>query len=98
MELHLRQLAEIALAQCPPRFDQVRLEAELDTGYSEIALHCMVDGRDHHITGFPAEASFGMHLSLDDIREEMAKQSGQRWMRCVFRIFPDQSFKLDVTY
>ena len=98
MEQHLRQLADIALARCPQQFEQVRVEAELDTGYSEIALHCVAKGQDHHITGFPPEASFGMHLSLDDIREEMARQSGQRWTRCVFRIFPDQSFKFDVTY
>lgn len=95
---HYQQLAEIALAQCPPSFEEVKLSAELDDGYSEIDLRCVKGKEEVHITGYPAEASFGMHLALESIREEMGRLSGQKWSRCVFRILPNGRFEFNVEY
>ncbi|MET1111613.1 MAG: hypothetical protein ABWX67_08830 [Allosphingosinicella sp.] len=94
---HYRQLAGIALAQCPPGHD-VKLAAELDDGYSELDLRYRRGEEEVRVTGYAAEASFAMHLCLEAIREEMAGRSGQKWSRCVFRVFRDGTFKLDVEY
>ena len=96
---HYADLARLALAQCPPGFDEARVAAEVDDGYSEIDLRCRRGAEEVHVTNFPAEDSFGMHLSLEAIREAMASQSGGRkWSRCVFRVFRDGNFKFEVEY
>ena len=95
---HYQQLAEIAMAQCPPAYNEVKLSAELDDGYSELDLRCRRGDEEIHVTGYSAEASFAMHLSLEAIRDEMARRSGQKWSHCVFRVFPDRTFKLNVEY
>ena len=53
---HYQQLAEIALAQCPPSFEEVKLSAELDDGYSEIDLRCLKGKDEVHVTGYSAPA------------------------------------------
>ena len=93
-----QQLAQIALAQCPPAFHEVKLSAEVDDGYSEIDLRCRRGDEEVHVTGYAAEASFGMHLRLESIREEMGRLSGQKWSRCVLHVLPDGTFKFDVEY
>jgi len=95
---HYQQLAEVALAQCPPSFRRVRLQAELDDGYAEIDLRCMSESEEKQITDYPDLAGVEMHEALDAIREEMGRLSGQRWSKCVFQVFPDGTFKFDVEY
>ena len=93
-----QQLAQLALAQCPPAFHEVRLSAELDDGYSRIDLRCRRGDEEIRVTGLPAETSFGIHLRLEAILEEMGRLSGQKWSRCKLQVLPDGTFKFDVEY
>ncbi len=95
---YYQQLAEVALAQCPPAYHQLKLSAELDEGYSEIDLRCRNGEGEIHVTNYPVTATAEMHRTLEAIREEMGRLSGQRWTRCVFQVFPDGTFKFDVEY
>lgn len=91
------QLAALALSQCPS-YPDVRIEAELDEGYSEVGLYCVNGTEEKHNPGFPPAVSAEFHHILDAIREEMGSSSGQKWSKCVFRTMPDGKFKFDVEY
>jgi hypothetical protein len=94
----LRDLAELCLESCPPERQRVSLKAELDRGWSQMDLrYTTSDGREHaaELRGI---LQADIHEALQDIWQEMARMSGQRWSTCRLDIAPGGEFKLSVDY
>lgn len=94
----LQDLAHAVSGACPPGYHQARLQAELDEGWAELDLQCTNDQGDQVMSQLPNGSGLKIHVMLDDIREQMARQAGSKWKSCVFTVQPDGRFKLDVQY
>ena len=95
---YYHDLATMALSQCPPGYNSVKVEAEVDEDYAQIGLVCSNGTAEIRVNDYSMQAGMAMHDALDGIREEMHRMSGTKWSKCIFRVAPDGSFKLDVSY
>ena len=94
----LQDLAQVVIDICPSGYSQARLNAELDEGYAEIDLRCINDLGEEFRSPLEGISRLDLHDKLDNVREEMAKQSGSKWKKCQFVIQPDGRFKLEVEF
>ena len=98
MEDKYLQLGRLIAGQCPHGFREARLEGELDTDRTNLKLTWT--GQDQSEAGAPLEgvAMDEIHAALNDIREEMARQSGgDRWRKFVVTLRQGGHFRLDVS-
>jgi hypothetical protein len=94
----MQDLAEVVMQACPSGYSQARLEAELDEGFAEIAVYCVAESGEQLRSDLPGDTGFLLHNKLDDVREQMARQTGHRWNKCVLVILPDRRFRFNVEY
>jgi hypothetical protein len=92
------QLGRLVSDHCPAGFHDARLEGELDTDWAQLKLICVNQSGEPREQLPPAPIIAEMHDALDAIREEMARQSGSRWMTFAFSLTPQGRFNFDVQY
>lgn len=91
-------LGEIVLSHCPESFERAVLSGELDEGWAEVRITCLVSGADPIYPDLDATTVVEIHRRLEAIREEMAEISGERWTTCEFTVNSDRQFNMDVQY
>ena len=91
-------LAQTLLQECPAGYESVQLKAELDDGWVQMDLRCKNRNQDTFVSELPGDSMFRIQSELEAIRDEMSKQGGKKWKKCVFVITPDKKFKINVEY
>ena len=91
-------LAELMMSQCPAGYGGARLEAELDANYASVALVCQDEEGGELSIELPPRTSVDLHYALENVRQEMAQQTGNTWKTCVATIRSDGKFAMDVGY
>ena len=91
-------LGEIVLSHCPDGFQRAVLSGELDEDWAEVRITCLVSRADPIYPDLDATTVVEVHRRLNDIREEMAQVSGERWRTCAFTITSDGQFNMEVQY
>lgn len=91
-------LGHLVASQCQTGFERAVLRAELDEGWADLNLTCVMPDNGQVEADIRGIAMADIHEYLDGIREEMARQTGHRWNTCVFTVEADGRFKLDVQY
>lgn len=94
----IQDLAQEVMAVCPTGSAEARLDAELDVGYSEIVLNCRKTDTDFAGEKIPPMVAWRIGQVLDDIRNDMHKNTGHLWNRCTITIYGNGKFQFDVSY
>ena len=91
-------LAKALLSTCPEGFEEARIEAEVESDWSEKAYRCKVGGEWSQGKSVPAELDFEVDDALHDLRKGMRQEGRAAWNRCTFVLQPDGRFDLQVAY
>ena len=93
-----QELGELVSDQCPSGYTQAVLEARLADRFADLRITYSLNNGEQAGADFDGIAMHNLHQCLKAIRTNMADSSGQKWDRCVFVIFADGRFKIDVSY
>lgn len=90
------QLGRAIAGQCPPGFQQARLEAAPDEG--EATVTCTLADGTETVPALSEDAQDAIWAALQQIRDEMEKDEGKRWRRCTVTLVAGGGFGMDVDY
>lgn len=90
--------AKALLVACPDGFEEARIEAELDSDWSQKSYHCKIDGAWSDGKSVPADVDFEVDDALHDLRALMKQDGREAWNKCTFTLKPDGEFNLNVSY
>lgn len=91
-------LAKALIATCPDGFEEARIDAEMESDWSQKGYYCKVGGEWSQGQSVPAEIDFDVDDALYDLRDMMQQDGRQPWSKCSFTLKPDGTFNLDVAY
>ena len=90
-------LGRLIAGQCPSGFREARLEGALDTDEADLKLSWTAQDQSKGEMPCDPSALREIRAALEDIREEMARQSGdERWRTFVVELRQGGHFRLDV--
>ena len=90
------QLGRAIAGQCPPGFQQARLEAEPDRG--QVAVACTLADGSETAPNLSEDAQDSVWAALQAIRDEMEKTDGTRWWRCTVTLVAGGGFEMEVEH
>ena len=90
--------AKALLVTCPEGFEEARIDAELESDWSQKSYHCKIDGQWSEGRAVSADIDFDVDDALHDLRNMMKQEGKQPWSRCTFTLKPNGEFNLDVSY
>ena len=91
-------LGRAIAGQCPPGFDEAKLEAELGEGGATMRLACTPEGGSE--TSLPIEpmAQGQIQELLELIRDKTVGEDKRRWRSCAVTLRKGGRFQMDVHY
>ena len=88
------QLGRAIASQCPPGFQQARLEAEPDRGQAAVA--CTLADGSEMAPDLSEDAQDAIWNALQAIRDEAEKAEGKSWRRCTVTLIAGGGFEMEV--
>ncbi len=91
-------LAKALIVTCPEGFEEARIDAELESDWSQKSYLCKINGEWSKGQSAPADTDFDVDDALHDLRDMMKQDGRPAWNRCSFSLKPDGTFTIDVAY
>ncbi|MEM9795370.1 MAG: hypothetical protein AAF919_02710 [Pseudomonadota bacterium] len=91
-------LTRALLTICPEGFEAARIEAEVESDWTQKTYRYKTDGLWSQGQSVDAELDFDVDDALIALREVMVQDGRPAWSACMFTIRPAGAFSFDVTY